>query len=232
MGILMEDLHAPTVPSGPSASGATNGVPKKELTLLELMDERDRVQKDILALADILQSHGVTMNTSLTTLDGYPRDDIDVAQIRTTRAQLIRLRNDYKDLMERIEVGLHAHHAAVSAGDTPPNSAPPSRQLAHRQTPSERSFAKVNSVVEGSPAASAGLKVGDTILRFGEASWSNHEKLAKVAEVVSQNEGKSIAVKVSRQDPLTQTWEDVSLELTPRRDWGGRGTLGCHLLPL
>jgi 26S proteasome non-ATPase regulatory subunit 9 len=24
----------------------------------------------------------------------------------------------------------------------------------------------------------------------------------------------------------------VRLELTPRRDWGGRGLLGCHLVPV
>jgi 26S proteasome regulatory subunit N4 len=54
MGLHMDDIHAPTVPSGPS--GASNGVPKEQLSLTELITERDRVEKEILALADVLDS--------------------------------------------------------------------------------------------------------------------------------------------------------------------------------
>ena len=46
-------------------------------------------------------------------------------------------------------------------------------------------------MVEGSPADTAGLKAGDRIRRFGTANWMNHEKLAKVAEVVQGSEGVS-----------------------------------------
>lgn len=48
-------------------------------------------------------------------------------------------------------------------------------------------FAKVNDVVPGSPADSAGLKAGDKILKFGDVNWMNHEKLSKLAETVAQN---------------------------------------------
>ena len=47
------------------------------------------------------------MNTGLTTFDGFPRADIDVAQIRTTRARIVRLKNDYKDVMAKLEVAVH-----------------------------------------------------------------------------------------------------------------------------
>lgn len=57
-------------------------------------------------------------------------------------------------------------------------------------------FAKVNSVVPGSPADEAGLKAGDWIRKFGDVNWLNHEKLNKVAETVQRNQG------VSRQVPL------------------------------
>ena len=53
----------------------------------------------------------------------------------------------------------------------------------------ETPFAKVNSVVPGSPADQAGLKAGDTIRSFGDVNWLNHERLSKVAEAVQQNEG-------------------------------------------
>ena len=55
----------------------------------------------------------------------------------------------------------------------------------------ETPFAKVNSVVEGSPAYTAGLRAGDRIRAFGAANWMNHEKLTKVAEVVQRSEGVS-----------------------------------------
>lgn len=154
---------------------------------------------------------------------------------------------------------------AVASKLEPISGATPSSALP--ETP----FAKVNSVVEGSPADIAGLKAGDRIRRFGTANWMNHEKLAKVAEVVQGSEGvsffllssfslphcfpcqgsrrkdkdrgygsangfkqRSVLVRVIREEPGTDAEEkkELQLQLTPRRDWGGRGLLGCHLLPI
>jgi 26S proteasome non-ATPase regulatory subunit 9 len=39
-----------------------------------------------------------------------------------------------------------------------------------------------------------------------------------------------ILVKVSR--PSIDRREELQLTLNPRRDWGGRGLLGCHIVPL
>ena len=44
------------------------------------MIQRDRLEEELKALGSVLDSHGVTMQTSLTTFDGYPRADIDVPQ--------------------------------------------------------------------------------------------------------------------------------------------------------
>lgn len=41
----------------------------------------------------------------------------------------------------------------------------------------------------------------------------------------------TILVKVLRESE-GQASRSHELQLTPRRDWGGRGLLGCHLLPL
>lgn len=115
--------------------------------------------------------------------------------VRTTRARIIHLKNDYKSLMSKIELGLHEHHAAHQAPTpilTSSIQATNSRNLPDQglvDTP----FARVNSVVAGSPADEAGLKAGDRIRRFGNVNWINHEKLSKVAEVVQRNQGVSLS---------------------------------------
>ena len=97
--------------------------------------------------------------------------------------------------MSKIEVGLHAHHASIQATNpaTAPNpTQPPKIDEAGGITGSgliETPFARVNSVVDGSPADAAGLKAGDKIRTFGSVNWMNHEKLSKVAEVVQRSEG-------------------------------------------
>ncbi|KIW08937.1 uncharacterized protein PV09_00853 [Verruconis gallopava] len=227
MGIPMEDIHTPSVASGPLSNGYANGVSKDDMTLNELMAEKDRLEKELKALSAVLDSHGVNMNTSLTTFDGYPRDDIDVPQIRTTRARIIHLKNDYRSIMSRLETAIHARFAQIGSQSNiepqPPLTSDSPRQT---ETRADTPFAKVNSVVVNSPAADAGLQPEDKVARFGSATWLNHDKLAKVAQIVSQSEGKPIPVTILRGTQILQ------LTLTPRSNWGGRGMLGCHLVPL
>lgn len=134
------------------------------------------------------------MQTLLTDRDGFPRADIDVAQIRTTRARIVRLKNDHKAVMSRLEDAVHEQFAARKAAeDSSPSQATDLRPSGSSTAAPvvEPPFAKVNSVVANSPAEEAGLKTGDLVIRFGTASWANHERLTKVAEVVQQNENVS-----------------------------------------
>jgi len=228
----LAEIH---VPSGPTSFGQTVAS-FDGLTLTQLIVRKDNLEEELKALGAVLDSHGVTMQTSLTTFDGFPRADIDVAQVRVTRARIIILRNDWKDLMDRIEKGLHEHHAKMQASGELKNAAlpAPSSPPAPRQTQTpavpETPFAKVNSVEPGSPAHEAGLKAGDKIRRFGSANWSNHERLRKVGEIVGQNLGRPIPVKVLRENGSHT--QELDLRLTPRQGWGGRGSLGCHILPI
>ncbi|PGH07564.1 hypothetical protein AJ79_06234 [Helicocarpus griseus UAMH5409] len=244
MGIPMDDIHAPTVASGPTSAPGRNGRDVSSLSLNELFEEKTRLEAELKALSSVLDSHGVTMSTTLTTFDGYPRDDLDIAQIRTTRARIIRLRNDYKDVMTQVEKGVHAHFAQLQqqnatcptpaatapATDLPPITTPAIEEATSSQAGIiETPFAKINSVVEGSPAAQAGIKAGDRIRSFGHINWMNHENLTKVAEVVQRNEGNVVLVKLVRQNESGEA-RDLSLRLVPQRNWGGRGLLGCHLV--
>lgn len=53
---MMDDIHAPTVSSGPVSGGYTNGVPKEQLSLQELIAEKDRVEAELKALGQVLDS--------------------------------------------------------------------------------------------------------------------------------------------------------------------------------
>ena len=52
----MDDLHAPTVSSGPTTGGYSNGIPKEQLSLQELIAEKDRVETELKALGQVLDS--------------------------------------------------------------------------------------------------------------------------------------------------------------------------------
>ncbi|EPS41417.1 hypothetical protein H072_4689 [Dactylellina haptotyla CBS 200.50] len=256
MGRQMEDnIHNPSIGGQASSAAASNGSSSRD-RLLSLMKRKDALEEEINALSAVLDTHGVDMQTSLTTFDGYPRDDIDVAQIRTTRARIIPLVNDMKALMAEIEKALHMYHAEQTGVPEPTASEPAAHNSAiNAPQPGpivEAVFAVVNQVFPSSPAEAAGLKAGDKVKRFGNVGALNHEKLARVATEVQQNENvrsssllaltilklmegsrlaqRAISVLVTRNTGVGE--QDLDLSLTPRRDWGGRGVLGCQLLPL
>lgn len=52
----MDDIHTPTVASGPTSGGHTNGVHKEQLSLQELIAEKDRVETELKALGQVLDS--------------------------------------------------------------------------------------------------------------------------------------------------------------------------------
>jgi 26S proteasome regulatory subunit N4 len=110
--------------------------------------------------------------------------------------------------MNVIEKTIHEHFASLAqqapeAADGSSSQSSESRPLATRPAPTlDAAFAKVNSVVPGSPAESAGLKVGDEIRNFGYVNRSNNEGLRRVADCVQGNEGVSspfLSVQVSQE---------------------------------
>ncbi|PHH88210.1 hypothetical protein CDD83_7845 [Cordyceps sp. RAO-2017] len=232
--LRMNNLHAPTVSSGPTSAAAASNGRGSPPSLAALQRQKDELEAELKALGGVLDSHGVNMDTPLLTRDGFPRADVDVAQIRTTRARIIRLRNDYKDVMSSIEKCVHMHFASLD--DANDLSAPGSgAQLlssdAEAGAAAREPFAKINTVSPGSPAERSGLRPGDEIRVFGYVDRDNHDGLKKVAECVQGNEGRDVFIRVSRPTGAAQR-QELRLTLRPTRDWGGRGLLGCHILPL
>ena len=96
--------------------------------------------------------------------------------------------------MDIIEKRLHEHFASLENVDDNDESTGPVNldgALPRDAVPEtlDQPFAKVNTVVDNSPAAAAGLKPGDMIRNFGYVNYENHDGLKKVAECVQGNEG-------------------------------------------
>jgi len=166
-------------------------------------------------------------------LQGFPRGDIDVAAIRTARARLIMLRNDLSQVTNNIAKALEDVYAD-------PSSFPPVSSFAPAQTVEEdalKPFAMVNSVAEGSPAQQAvcsfsafvycstlseteqGLLQGDYLLKFGNISTDNSDKLRALPPLVASMENRPIMLLIRRNA------QDIDMSLVPRKH-NGRGLLG------
>ncbi|KAF0715166.1 Aste57867_3528 [Aphanomyces stellatus] len=93
-------------------------------------------------------------------------------------------------------------------------------------------FLKVDGVEAESPAALAGLQVGDQIARFGSvvkpATGSTHSTLIReVVTHVNARVSKGISISLKRGD-TSSSWRHLVLK--PQK-WKGKGLLGCVLQP-
>lgn len=199
------------------------------LTFQELEIIKQDIEKQLNILFDLLNhKYNCDMNTSLITSDGYPRNDIDVVSIRLIRVRIIRLKNDYKLLLELIDDKMSQEFAQRQI-DNPIGqdveeemNDSQSRRTIEYTIP----FARVAEVVNGGPAFKAGLKENDEILLFDhDIHASNNNRLRNLVTRVKI--GKTIPVEIKRNQN-----EKVSLNLIPSDDWDGQGLLGCRLLPI
>ena len=140
-------------PSGPSAYSSalmpsTDPARSRQHTL-RLMESKELIEAELNTYMHVLQSHGADLSTSLLDQQGFPRADIDVAAIRSTRASIIRLRNDLKAVIDDIAIGLQSVYArkeesvALNATD------------ANHSSSELMPFALVDNVAAGSPAYDA-----------------------------------------------------------------------------
>ncbi|GAA5800894.1 hypothetical protein EDC94DRAFT_616418 [Helicostylum pulchrum] len=194
----------------------------------DLIERKDTVEKELRDMEDRLLEAGIGMTEPLVDSAGFPRSEVDVHTVRTNRNLIIRLRNDHKEIMADIEKVLHKVHEAKREGQVP--EAAPAVPAEEEDTMMVDevpvAFAIVNAVAPDSPAYSAGLRRNDRILKFGHLDHSNHQRLQALNALIGQSENRELSVSFLRDG------EAMDSTVTPRSGWGGRGTLGCHLLPL
>lgn len=144
---------------------------------------------------------------------------------------LIVLKTDHKKLVSDIETLLCEIHAIQKAASPlpkkPETEVPkPESKVVIDLTKFEL-LLRVDSVMEGSPAALGGLKVGDAIVKYGSvdvATYMAEDKtylLEDVNSVTKSSIGRSIRVEAVRGS------ENPILNVTPNK-WDGPGILGCH----
>ncbi|KAF9013267.1 hypothetical protein BDQ17DRAFT_1270817 [Cyathus striatus] len=182
-----------------------------------LMARKDAIEAEISTQASVLKANDCNMQTPLVDAEGFPRADVDIYAVRGARVRIIQLRNDLKSVMDDIAKALEQIHAPSLATQT---------QASSEAEVTLKVFAKVNDVSPGSPASEAGLQRGDLIVKFGslvQESFSG-STLQPLAELVAENENKHIIIRALRDD------QTVYHTLTPRKGWGGRGLLGCHII--
>ncbi|KAK4683573.1 26S proteasome regulatory subunit N4, partial [Tremellales sp. Uapishka_1] len=195
------------------------------------MQRKDEIEVEIQALKDVLASHHSDMSTPLVDPEGYPRGDIDIYSIRHARSALARLTTDRATVTNRLSTALEAAFspsAGPSRTDGHPETAPiPKQSRPEMDMPDEwpeRPVARVNSVAPNSPALASGLRAGDTIFSFAGIT-SSAGGLGAIGSLVTRSENTPLTILILRDT------ERLRLRLTPRNGWGGRGMLGCHILP-
>lgn len=52
----MDDIHTPSVASGPVSGGYTNGISKENLSFDQLIAEKERLEEELKALSAVLDS--------------------------------------------------------------------------------------------------------------------------------------------------------------------------------
>ncbi|XWS26253.1 hypothetical protein CRYUN_Cryun26dG0015800 [Craigia yunnanensis] len=210
---------------------------------MKLMEKRSGMEAEMNAIIEQLcQPGGPALSANLVDSQGFPRADIDIPVVRAQRHRLAELKNDHKEITEKINANIQVLHSSRLTS-TPKDSGVETNQnasvvsarasaslqnLVLRDSPgandvdmiSSVPFAMVDEIADASPAAEDGLQLGDQIVKFGYVKASDNllQRLASEAQV---NEGHPVPVIIMRQGAV------VNLMVTPRT-WQGRGLLGCH----
>nr|XP_020658394.1 26S proteasome non-ATPase regulatory subunit 9 isoform X2 [Pogona vitticeps] len=153
-----------------------------------LLKKKDEIEAQIKAYYEVLEDQkGVGMNEPLVDVEGYPRADVDLYQVRTARHNIVCLQNDHKALMRQVEEALHQLHARDKE-KRERDEAEARAEAQGQSQPLPLPFARVNAVTPGSPASLSGLQVGDEIVEFGSVNARNFRSLQDIATVVQHSE--------------------------------------------
>ncbi|KAN0066515.1 putative 26S proteasome regulatory subunit [Thecaphora frezii] len=209
---------------------------------MSLLELSKRVDEELQFHQATLSANGVGLKSSLIDANGFPLPDKDLVAIRSARNRIAMLHSDSRAVRERVskllELAINGDPTdAATARTTTASERNTSGSIpalsTTATTASLQPFARINSVAVGSPAEAAGLRSQDLVLRFSSIDYRNSDGLKALARPGVVVDGVALEVVVQRggSAPL-QTQDATTLRLVPASGWGGRGLLGCHIVPL
>ncbi|XP_044462949.1 26S proteasome non-ATPase regulatory subunit 9-like isoform X2 [Mangifera indica] len=203
---------------------------------MSLMEKRTAVEAEMNAIIQRLSTpDGPGLSGNLIDAEGFPRSDIDIPLVRAERRRLAELRNDHKEITEKINENIQLLHSGNNAESNNQNpslvnaasSASPSNFIQRDSSAAldvdviiSKPFALIDEITDASPSAEDGLQLGDQIVKFGNVE-AGENLLQRLAFEGQSNQGQAVPVEIMRQGAL------INLSVTPRK-WQGRGLLGCH----
>ncbi|OUM54003.1 hypothetical protein BVG19_g3341 [[Candida] boidinii] len=193
----------------------------KNYDLNKLNEIKIKIEFNLSDLFDKLAGLKCDMNTPVLTLDGFPRSDIDVVQVRLIRTQINRLRNDHKEILDLIQNKLLDHFSNNQSNSQDNKNI---NIIDDNSIESNIPFAIIDEVFENGPAFNSNLQKNDKLIKFGSINVTNHSNLQKISSLISNNIDKPIKVKILRNSS-----DIIDLELIPTSNWPGKGLLGCKI---
>ncbi|KAJ6254101.1 26s proteasome non-atpase regulatory subunit 9 [Anaeramoeba flamelloides] len=199
--------------------------------LKQLNEQKLKIEKRIDELVNWLDEQGVGFNGSLLDQDGFPLNK-DLYKIRDCRIEVIKLGNDHKKLMCRIEERLIQWHKNGQPREkekekekeieieTVEDNEKKEEMKIQEEFKNTAPFAKVDGVLSFGPAGKAGLQNDDYIIMFGTSS-----SMRTISIEVNSSEGIKTDLIIKRKNQI------LKLSIVPKR-FEGKGLLGCHIIPV
>lgn len=182
-----------------------------ELALSEVLQLKAAIEQELEKHFGALKSQGLDLSSPLITEDGFPREDIDVLQVRLTRRYLNMLRNDLRNVIDRSHLLLNNHFQASNPAEQP------------RDSSSTVPFALIYDILPNGPLHVAGALENDKLIAIAHVNATNHSNLSLLQKTIRENENVPLPIRVQRNE------EVLDLTITPSRQWNGPGLLGARL---
>eukprot|EP00252_Welwitschia_mirabilis_P012676 TRINITY_DN28006_c0_g1_i1.p1 TRINITY_DN28006_c0_g1~~TRINITY_DN28006_c0_g1_i1.p1 ORF type:complete len:234 (-),score=64.94 TRINITY_DN28006_c0_g1_i1:205-906(-) len=227
--------------------------PNLKAETMSLMETRKSLEKEMdEIIATLTRPGGPGLHGSLLDSEGFPRSDIDIAAVRSSRQRLAMLRNDHKDITEKIDQNLQILFSRGSSRELEVSSSKRTEEESGHQFVSGSGLAGSlpQSLIDVSASQNIPIPMDEDIivglpfavideifegspaamdgLKLGDqilkfGSVNNGENLIpRLSREAQSNQGKEIPVLLLRQGI------QMHLTVTPR-PWAGQGLLGFHL---
>ncbi|KAH8383988.1 hypothetical protein KR009_011620 [Drosophila setifemur] len=224
--------------------------------LERLMSAKTQLEAQINKNGQILAANdNVGMAGPLVDLEGFPRNDIDIYQVRQARQTIICLQNDHKELMNQIQSLLNQYHSEISSTDPELVNRASALDLDGDRTVGGANFTNlaparaivvVNLVSPNSPAEAAVNMIGNSIfLRYFIPFFYPLFKGLRVGDGIlsfGSVNGNNFKGDLAQIGEVVRNMQNQNVQLKVKRDdqqldlilvpkaWSGRGLLGCNIV--